>query len=200
MTGPGEEFGWLSSDEPLGEIYCVSFIRNVSPAEALRRFGVDESTMEEVTFKEVAEHSAENAEDAAGFIGAASIEGWTMVIEPGGWQIAADPEVTRRISRKAEVVSVCRHDYASDTFLYEIDGETITEFDPMTPQDRSGSAPDRFADAMREVGLNPDHSSDGPAVEFPIPSSFALASKITGIPFTQEMLALRFLGAEPTDE
>ncbi|GAA3206922.1 DUF6461 domain-containing protein [Nonomuraea helvata] len=200
MTHRSGNFSWLEDTEPLGDVYCVSFVRHISPEEALRRFGVDESTMEEVTFEEMEERSAENAEDAAGYIGAAEIEGWTLVIEPGGWRIAADDDVRTRVSRGAEVVSVCRHDYAVDTFVHEIDGKTIICFDPMAPQDRSGSDLDRFADAMRDVGLDPDHAFDGPEIENPIPRAFALASRMTGVPFTRDMLALRFLGAEPADE
>ncbi|MEV4116681.1 DUF6461 domain-containing protein [Nonomuraea sp. NPDC049695] len=200
MTHTGEDFSWLEDTEPLGDIYCVSFVRHISPEETLRRFGVDESTMEEVTFEEMDERSAENSEDAAGYIGAAEVQGWTLVIEPGGWQLAADDDVRTCVSRGAEVVSVCRHDYAADTFVHEIDGETIVCFDPMAPQHRSGSDLDRFTDAMRDVGLNPDHPSDGPGIEFPIPRAFALASRIIGVPFTREMLDLRFLGAEPSGD
>ncbi|WP_231510162.1 hypothetical protein [Streptosporangium roseum] len=36
------------------------------------------------------------------------------------------------------------------------------------------------------MGLDPDHDIDGPSVDFPIPSSFALASRITGLPFPRD--------------
>ncbi|NUW33913.1 hypothetical protein HTZ77_21115 [Nonomuraea sp. SMC257] len=198
MTHVSEEFGWLRSSEHLGDVYCVSFVRAVSPAEALRRFGVEESTLEEVTFEEMEERSEENADDAAGFVGAAEAGDWTLVVEPGGWRIAADAEVTARVSRATEVVSVCRHDYAADTFTYAVDGETIVSFDPIAPNYRYGSDPDRFVDAMREVGLDPDGT--GADVEHPVSGSFALAGRITGVPFTRDMLALGFLGAEPAGD
>ncbi|GLX00988.1 hypothetical protein Misp02_50740 [Microtetraspora sp. NBRC 16547] len=200
MTEPYEEFRWLSGNRPLGEIYCVSFVRGLSPTEVLHRFGVDESTIEEVTFEELDERSMENSNGAAGYIGAVKIGDWAVVIEPGGWQIAVDSEIRARISQGTEVVSVCCHDYASDTFAHEIDGKTITWFDPLAPSSRSGSDPDRLVDAMRDVGLNPDHTFEGPSIDYPIPSSFALASRITGLPFSQDMLNLRFLGAEPSEE
>ncbi|MEV6866001.1 DUF6461 domain-containing protein [Streptosporangium subroseum] len=93
MTERPEEFRWLSDNELLGEIYCVSFVRGLSPEEVLRRFGVDESTLEEVAFDELEERSVESMrDDAAGYIGAAKIGDWIVVIEPGGWQIAGDTE------------------------------------------------------------------------------------------------------------
>ncbi|MEU6743022.1 DUF6461 domain-containing protein [Streptosporangium sandarakinum] len=203
MTECPEEFRWLSGREDLGEIYCVSFVRGLSPDEVLRRFGVDESTMEEgVTFEELDERSAESMmDDAAGYIGAAKIGDWTLVIEPGGWKIAVDPDTYGPVSRGTEVVSVCRHDYASDSFAYIVDGEPVVWFDPMLPDARSGNDSDRFVKEMREVGLDPEHDiDDDPRIDAPIGRSFALAGKITGLPFSPEMLELRFLGAEPLDD
>ncbi|WP_405142834.1 DUF6461 domain-containing protein [Sphaerisporangium sp. NBC_01403] len=200
MTEPYEEFRWLSDREPLGDIYCVSFVRGLSPDEALRRFGVDESTVEEATFDELNERSAENAVDAAGYIGAVKIDDWTVVIEPGGWKIAVDSEIGARVSQGTEVVSVCRHDYAEDTFTYLVDGKAVVSFDPLDPETRSGGDPDRFVAEMREVGLNPDHDFDGPSIGFPIGRSFALARRITGLRFSPDVLNLRFLGAEPLEE
>ncbi|GIH90538.1 DUF6461 domain-containing protein [Planobispora siamensis] len=204
MTECPEEFRWLSDREELGEIYCVSFVRGLSPDEVLRRFGIDENTMEEgVTAEGLNERSVESMRaDSAGYIGAAEIGDWTLVIEPGGWKIAVDSDVYGPVSRGTEVVSVCRHDYASDSFAYIVDGESVLHFDPMCPDDRSGSDPDRFIKEMREVGLDPEYDifDDDSHIEFPIERSFALAGRITGLPFSPEMLALRFLGAEPLED
>ncbi|MFG1948422.1 DUF6461 domain-containing protein [Nonomuraea sp. NPDC048826] len=180
--------------DTLGEIFCVSFVRDVSPEEVLRRFGVDEDTMEEVTFDELDERSADTMrEDAAGFIGAARVGDWTVVVEPGGWQLAVDASIYGRVSRGTEVVSVCRHDYAQDTFAYIVDGVPVVSFDPMCPNHRAGSDPDRFVAKMREVGLDPGHDLDGPGIEHRIEASFALASSITGLTFPTDAT---FLGAE----
>ncbi len=203
MTETPEEFPWLSEHEVLDEIYCVSFVRDLSPEEVLRRFGVDESTMEEVTFDELDERSAESLmDDAAGYIGAVKVGDWTLVIEPGGWKLAVDSEIMARVSRGTEVVSVCRHDYASDTFAHIVDGQPVVWFDPMLPDARSGNDPDRFIKEMREVGLDPDYDIDGDGshIDSPMERSFALASRITALPFSPEMLELRFLGAEPLED
>ncbi|MEV5888010.1 DUF6461 domain-containing protein [Nonomuraea fuscirosea] len=196
MTETPEDLPCFPGYETLGEIYCVSFVRDVSPEEALRRFGVDEKTMEEVAFHELEYRSAESMRaDAAGYIGAARVGDWTVVIEPGGWMMAVADEVYAPVSRGTEVVSVCRHDYAQDTFAYIVDSAPVVWFDPMYPEERSGSDPDRLVPKMREVGLDPDHDLDGPSIDHPLESSFALASDITGLSYSTDLRSLRFLGA-----
>ncbi|MEV5560137.1 DUF6461 domain-containing protein [Nonomuraea wenchangensis] len=198
MAEAPEELPCFPGHETLGEIYCVSFVRDLSPEEVLRRFGVDEETMEEVTFHELDLRSVDSMRaDAAGYIGAARVGGWTVVVEPGGWQMAVDHAIYPLVSRGTEVVSVCRHEYAEDTFAYIVDGTRVVSFDPLYPEERTGSDPDRFVAKMREVGLDPDHDIDGPGIDHPMESSFALASGITGLSFSTDLRSLRFLGAEP---
>ncbi|WP_436756697.1 DUF6461 domain-containing protein [Streptosporangium sp. V21-05] len=168
----------------------MSFVRDLSPEEVLRRFGVDEDTMEEVTSEELGERSAESmTDDAAGYIGAAKVGDWTLVIEPGGWKLAADSEIMARVSHGTEVVPVCCHNYASDTFAYIVDGQPVVWFDPMLPDARSGDDPDRLVKEMREVGLDPEYDIDGDDshIDFPMERSFALAGRITALPFSPEM-------------
>ncbi|MEU8393936.1 DUF6461 domain-containing protein [Nonomuraea sp. NPDC048892] len=198
MTEAPDDLPCFPGYETLGEIYCVSFVRDLSPEEALRRFGVEEETMEEVTFEELDYLSAESMrDDAAGYIGAARVGDWTVVIEPGGWMMAVATEIYNPVSRGTEVVAVCRHDYAQDTFAYIVDGAPVVWFDPMYPEERSGSDPDRLVTKMREAGLDPDHDIDGPGIEHPMERSFALASDITGLPLATDLRKLRYLGAEP---
>lgn len=200
MTETPEEFSGFPGYETLGEIYCVSFVRDLSPEEVLRRFGVDEDSMEEVAFDELDERSAESMrDDAAGYIGATKVGDWAVVIEPGGWQIAVDTEIYTRVSQRTEVVSVCCHNYASDTFAYIVDGTPVVWFDPMFPDERSGSDPDRFVVEMRQSGLDPDNDLEGSGIDYPMERSFALASRITGLRFSPDILNLRFLGAEPLE-
>ncbi|MEU4830964.1 DUF6461 domain-containing protein [Streptosporangium sp. NPDC023615] len=198
MTETPGDFPWLSEDGAMDEIYCVSFVRDLSPEEVLRRFGVDGSTVEEVTYAELEERSAESTMGGgAGWVGAVRTGDWTLVVEPEGWRLAADSEVMARVGRGTEIVSVCCHDYASDAFAYIVDGQPVVWFDPMMPGARSGNDPDRFIKEMREVGLDPDYDSDHSPIDFPMERSFALASRITALPFSPEMLELRFLAAEP---
>ncbi|MFI6501677.1 DUF6461 domain-containing protein [Nonomuraea typhae] len=177
----------------LGEIYCVSFVRGVAPEEVLRRFGVDEATFAEISLDELASRSwEESADSSAGWVGAASLGGWSVLVEPGGWQAAVAEHVFTKVSRGTELVSVCRHDYAADSFLYAIDGRQITWFDPETPGERVGDEPDRLLDRMRRLGLDPDAEEIDDALD----RAFQLAAELTGLTCTPELLERRFLAAE----
>ncbi|MEU4574789.1 DUF6461 domain-containing protein [Nonomuraea sp. ATR24] len=186
----------LPGADTLDDVYCVSFVRNLTPDEVLRRFGVDEDTLEEVAFDDLGERSIDTMrEDAAGFIGATKAGDWTVVVEPGGWQLAVDPDVYGPVSQGTEVVSICRHDYASDSFAYIVDGTPVVAFDPRHPELPSGADADRFAAEMRATGLVP-----GGEIDRPIERAFALAERITGLPFSAGLLAQPFLGAETLDD
>ncbi|MFJ2032645.1 DUF6461 domain-containing protein [Streptosporangium sp. NPDC087985] len=198
VTDPYAEFRWL--DEDLGEIYCVSFVRGIPPFEALTRFGTVSGTIEEVTFDEVCGRAFAEAEASTralpGYIGAVQIDGWSLIVEPLGW-LAADPDVRARLSHGTEMVVITRHEYSTEEFIHEIDGETATYFHLIAPQHRWGSNPDRWLDAMREAGLDTDHDESGNShPDFTFANAFALASKVTGVRFSKDVLNLQFLGAE----
>ncbi|MER5624846.1 DUF6461 domain-containing protein [Streptosporangium sp. NPDC002544] len=200
VTDPREEFGWLSGDGPLGDIYCVSFIRDLSPAEVLTRLGAEPDSIEKVTFDELDERVMANIQETdgleAGHVGVTSFDGWTLLVEPwGGW--GALREVLTELSRGTEMVSVCRNDYASHMFGYAIDGDVITNFMLERLKDREGSDPSRLTASMRAVGLDPDHALEDDRVDDPIACAFALATRITGIAFADwDPHETDFLGAE----
>jgi hypothetical protein len=203
VTDPYAELRWLDGLWA-GDIYCASFVRDLSPREALTRFGTDASTIEEMTYEKVCERAVAGREASPralpGYIGAVEVGGWTLIIEPLGWE-AAGPDVRARISHGTEIVVITRHEYSTQEFIHEIDGETITYFDLIAPQRRWGSDPNRWIDAIREVGLDPDHDdSIDPHPDFTFANVFALASKVTGIRFSANMLARPFLGAETNEK
>ncbi|MET9066381.1 DUF6461 domain-containing protein [Streptosporangium sandarakinum] len=191
------KFGWLSrNDGPLHDIYGVSFIRDLSPHDVLTRLGVDADTIEEMTFDELDEHADECVDefDGIGYVGAVKVDDWTILIEPSGWRVAVEPGVLKRVSRGTEVVSINRHDYASDHFIHAIDGNVITRFEPLAPHLRSGNDPDRWLNQMCDVGLG-RRTFDDPIPNDHIASAFALASIITGISFSRHVLNMTLLGA-----
>ncbi|GII05249.1 DUF6461 domain-containing protein [Planobispora takensis] len=192
-------FGWLSrNDGPLHDIYGVSFIRDLSPHEVLIRLGVDTGAIEETTFDEldelVTEQALSSEGEDIGYVGAVKVDDWTVLIEPSGWRVAVDSGVLERVSRGTEVVSINRHDYASDSFVHAIDGEVIVAFDPLTPRFRSGSDSERWVTQMRDVGFD-RRTFDDSIPDDRIASAFALASIITGISLSKEVLDLTLLGA-----
>ncbi|MFF5248130.1 DUF6461 domain-containing protein [Streptosporangium sp. NPDC000095] len=203
MTDPYAGFRWLDGLWA-GDIYCASFVRDLSPREALTRFGTDASTIEEVTYEKVCERAVAGWEASPralpGYLGAVEVGSWTLIVEPFGWG-AAGPDVRARVSRGTEIVVITRHEYSTQEFIHEIDGETITYFDLIAPERRWGSDPNRWVDAMREVGLDPDQDdSMGPHPDFGFANVFALASKITKIHLSEDVLGKPFLGAETNEK
>lgn len=166
----------------LGGIFCLTFVREVDEAEALRRMGGLPDTIATRTPYDIGD--LHNFDD--GYPTAASVlrlGNWTVVFEPGGFEGA---QLLAAMSYGTEAVSVLRHDYASPEFGYAVDGEVITQFDPTFPARRHGADPDRLLPRMRQVGftMDDDHEFDDA-----IARSLRLARQLTGVLPTFEALA-----------
>ncbi|MEU8358366.1 DUF6461 domain-containing protein [Nonomuraea sp. NPDC048882] len=209
MTDPLAPFRWLAASpgqlgEVLDDVFCVSFFRGLEPAEVLRRFGAREPGRE-LAFYELQVkvwESTEMTDD--NYVGVVQVGEWSVAVEPRGFQAVLSESLTG-LSRGCEVVAVGRHDYAENCFVYAVDGEVVTSFTPRLPGTRWGSDPDRLNGLMRETGLPPE-KLDEEAWEATwddmfvngIPRAFLLAAKITGVVFTQSVLARYLLvGALP---
>ncbi|WP_214411252.1 DUF6461 domain-containing protein [Sphaerisporangium fuscum] len=205
-------YRWLqapdgSTQNPLGDIYCVSFFRGLAPAEVLRRFGPEGASGRQMTFQELNEEVFEFVQETAGGLGGGHVGvvrtgGWSVAVEPWGW-CATLWETAPRLSRGCEMVAVGRHDYAEDSFVHAVGGTVVTGFMPNRPFDRHGSDADRLNEVMREVGLptrepEDDATSDG-RVEDGLARVFALAAGITGVPMTPDLLDGPFL-VGPVDQ
>ncbi|GAA3080408.1 DUF6461 domain-containing protein [Streptosporangium carneum] len=198
MADLHEMFDWLEEFGPFYDVSCVTFVRSLSPAEALVRLGADSGAITGVTFEELQERTMACFDSDAmrtGYVGALETDGWSVLIQLWTGSIGADFSLLRRLSQKTEVVSIDRNLHATDHFVYAADGELVTWFDLLGPDARGGNEPDRLVDMMRKVGLEPDLNEDGPDVDAGFPRAFALARKITGFPFSKEMLDMRLLGA-----
>ncbi|MFI6179899.1 DUF6461 domain-containing protein [Nonomuraea sp. NPDC051191] len=195
-------FRWLQppyGDEGdlLGEICCVTLLRGLDPAEVLRRFGARTST--EMSFAELDDAVSDftmvtGGGEGGGYVGVVASGDGCAVVEPYGWS-GTDDRTLSRLSAGTEVVSVLRHDYACDDFRYAADGIVITAFDPITPEHRSGSDPNRLADLMREFGLPLEECSDeeweqryDDLSEHGLGRMFAMAARLTGVTFTADLL------------
>ncbi|GAA2210312.1 hypothetical protein GCM10009850_057710 [Nonomuraea monospora] len=199
MTGSEyEEFGWLGEFGPFHDCACVSFVRSLTPLEALTRLGAGAADVEQVTFEEFQERTmwcidADNFRSS--YVGAIEAGGWTVLIQLWGGSIGLDRRSMRSLSLDGELVVVHRNLHASDYFIYAVDGEQVTWFDQLGPHARTGSDPDRLVKEMREVGLDPDHDWEGPGIDSTFPRSFALTKRITGVSFSKAMLDSRILAA-----
>src|SRR5262245_38757205 len=90
--------GYPSQAETLGEIFCLTFIRGVDTAEALRRMGALPDTVAPRTWSDYGNvHTFDNGypEMAA----ALSLGEWTVVFEPDGFN---GSDLTATVSRGTE--------------------------------------------------------------------------------------------------
>ncbi|WP_432931475.1 DUF6461 domain-containing protein [Microbispora sp. CA-135349] len=207
-TDPLIPFQWLNASEVeggvrgLGVIFSAAFFRGLDPAEVVRRFSRGTDSGQESDFDALDDKVYEFLEetdggDGGGHVGVFQAGEWCVAIEPFGWMVTLH-EVLPRLSRGCEVVAVTRHDYAAEhSFEYAIDGTIVTGYRLRHPYERYGSDPDRLNGLMRELGMGLDRPEDGDAWDAAwadnyntaVPRGFALAAKITGVPFTEDMLA-----------
>ncbi|MEW9556161.1 DUF6461 domain-containing protein [Nonomuraea sp. NPDC050783] len=199
-------YRWLYGDDcPLGDIYAVAFVRGLGPAEVLRRFDPAGAPGREMTFDELDTEVGEfvmetKGGSGGGYVGVVEAGGWCVAVELWGWSSAVG-EAVSALSRGGELVAVSRHDYADDHFVHALDGAVVTEFDPNVPHYRYGTDAHRLDGLMREVGMRLDGPDDEPDDDGPgddelvdgrydpsLARAFALAARITGVPFAPELL------------
>lgn len=201
-TDPLAPFQWLNVSKGygrLGAIFSVAFFRGPDPVEVVRRFSRGEDSGQESDFEELDDKACEYVSTdggEGGHVGVFQAGEWCVAVEPYGWMVT-DHEVVTELSRGCEVLAVTRHDYAAEHSLeYAIDGTIVTGYPLRRPYARYGSDPDRLNGLMRELGMRPEEPEDEAAWEAAweddhraaVPRGFALAAKVTGVPFTADML------------
>ncbi|WP_460352795.1 DUF6461 domain-containing protein [Actinoallomurus acanthiterrae] len=199
-------FQWLNVPESEGGgrldvIFSVAFFRGLDPAEVVRRFSLGEDSGQESDFGALNEKAGEFVNETAGgdgggYVGVFQAGEWCVAIEPCGWMVTLH-EVVTKLSRGCEVLAVTRHDYAAEhSFEYAIDGTIVTGYRLRHPYERYGSDPDRLNGFMLELGMGLDEPENDAArdaawednYDTAVPRGFALAAKVTGVPFTPDML------------
>ncbi|MFC5748514.1 DUF6461 domain-containing protein [Actinomadura rugatobispora] len=199
MTDAISPFRWLSGRSALGEIFCVSLFRGLSPVEVLRRFGPEDATSRAMSMRELWDLVAEfthltRAGNGGGYVGALQADGWSVAVEPLGWY-ASLTEFGAKLSRGCEMVAVSRHDYAEDHFVHAIDGELLTGFIPNKSTRRWGRAPDALNEALNKFGFPTEDLDDAAReaswrriYEDRVARAFAVAAEVTGVAFTRDLI------------
>ena len=185
MTGL-DELAWADAPpgpEPsLGEIFCLTFIKDVDDDEALRRMGGLPDTLAVRTPADIAKlHTFDEGYPTVA--SALRLGSWTVVFEPDGFE---GPELVTAVSRGTEAISVLRHDYAAPAFAYAVGGTLVTHFDPTVPAYRYGSDPDLLLPSMLDVGFS---LADNDFFDGSIARCLQLAGELTGALPTVEALA-----------
>ncbi|MBO2459816.1 DUF6461 domain-containing protein [Actinomadura violacea] len=190
------DVAWIES---LGEIFCLTFIKQVEETEALKRLGAVPDTLRPRTLQEAqdAYYSYEAGYPVFAFV--LNLGTWALLIEPDGFKASLIEPLTA-LSRGTEVVSVQRHEYADHGFRYAVDGTLVTGFEPTWPQVRWGSEPDRLVGKMRAAGLDPvppeDEDEDDTYISRAYIPAFLLAGLITGAVPHPDTLTGQVLSAE----
>jgi hypothetical protein len=168
-------------EESYWQAACVTFVRGASVDEVMDRFGGDPDTAEWMTLREAVDSSASSdyADDDCQIILADAVGEWVVVVEENGFQ-ATLPEVVKKVSTGAQMVSVFWNVNSDSQFTYAVNGQVITTFDLVFPEERSGSDPDYLLEPMSKLLL----ISEDQTLTF----AFALAESITGVRFEQDWL------------
>ncbi|MFB9968034.1 DUF6461 domain-containing protein [Sinosporangium siamense] len=164
-------------------------MRGLTEAEALRRTGAVEESIRPLSYAELVDKGLFPGTVLAGRLG-----DWVVLIGRNQGR-APDSAAVSALSRGTEMVSVLRHDYASDYFIYAVDGDEVTGFDPRKPAWRYGSDPERLLEEMGHAGLDPayppsdDDEWDESVVHRPaVDGALVLAARLAGVAFTHEVL------------
>ncbi|PZG45310.1 hypothetical protein C1I98_15670 [Spongiactinospora gelatinilytica] len=127
------------------------------------------------------------------FFGTMAIEGWGLIIEPGGG-MGITQEIMKRLSVGTRLVSHYRNVNAVGYFFWAEDAEIRLSFEPAILAYRYGSDPDALVEVMGHVGFDlrdGDQPNEiAPAEDFAerVGAVFALAEHLTGVKLTTRLL------------
>ncbi|WP_284438009.1 DUF6461 domain-containing protein [Streptomyces sp. TUS-ST3] len=194
MTGmtTAADYGWLKERyQLLLEAYCVTLVRGLGPEELLRELGA-EARIHLVGVEALSGPSHEASRSGGRFVGAAALDGWTLMVEYNGY-LGVTEEAMLPLSRGRRVVSHFLNVNAVDRFCWYEDGDLRLDFQPLFADERYGSHPDELLAEMRESGFDlaeRDEDGDHDAYYASLTgASFALAHRLTGIRLTPELFA-----------
>jgi hypothetical protein len=174
--------------DQLGATFCLTYLKGVDAAGALRRLGGHPDTLRE-----------RPAGEPAGPREAVALElgAWSVVIEPGG-VLGADHALLEVASRGTAAVSVLRHDTAAAHFGYAVDGSTVAGFDPGYPAEETiwGDDPGLLRPLMDALGLRPPSDEADSGWQDAEARAVVLAQRITGVRLPDRPLSAARMAAE----
>lgn len=193
MTATAADYAWFDEDRPTGldELYCLTLVRGLTPAEFLARIGARAQaprTGLAALFEPSMEMWGEEHQGKSLFIGATTVPGdggdWALGVEINGF-LGVTEAVIVPASAGTRLVSHYSNN-GPDHFYWIEDGDIRLNFNPLEPAYREGSTPDALVGIMHEVGF--DLREDGDNAEHCIAAAFALAERLTGVRITPDLL------------
>ncbi|WP_152990474.1 DUF6461 domain-containing protein [Sphaerimonospora mesophila] len=165
MSGAtAETYEWLYrefTDDAHETWLFATFVRNLSPQEALRRIGVTPGPLGESGFG----------------IAACAAEGGTVLIECGWAGIIYDMAGPLSVGTSTAAVSATTK---NEDFAHCLDGRLVTTFSLYSYSLREGADPDRLRTDVEDLGMNVDGDRVG-CPEDRVSRALALAERATGV-------------------
>ncbi|GGL02652.1 hypothetical protein Sme01_19730 [Sphaerisporangium melleum] len=185
------DYAWF--DEEFGESFgslgfCLTFVRDLDPEEALRRLGV---TPRPVTAADLATPETITAGPAIGGCTLLEVNGFAGTLT----------EVVRRLSAGTVTAAVFVNVNRDQQFVFAADGRAVTCFEPDGSDERWGDDPDRLLPQMLALGMptkedEAEAALDDDEGDDPIITALALAERATGVRVTRDHLhALTLAGS-----
>ncbi|GAA0273462.1 hypothetical protein GCM10010302_08830 [Streptomyces polychromogenes] len=190
MMKTAADYAWFEDDFPdIAEAYCFTLVRGLAPAEVVARLGGRTEAplrgIAALTDAAFARYDQAGGDGDEQLIGMTTVGEWTLLIEPNGY-LGVTGDRALPASAGTSWISHFINVNAVGTFLWAEDGVLRLEFDPMFPQDRSGSTPDELLGVMERTGFHLD--GEPPETDLSAPAAFALAEHLTGVAVTPELL------------
>ncbi|SDS67702.1 hypothetical protein SAMN05216371_0394 [Streptomyces sp. TLI_053] len=184
MTVTAADYSWFEDTFPdLAEAYCLTLVKDLAPADLLRRLDGEEGPV--LTGAAAVVEAAYRLGDSQQLVAMARVGPWTLMIEPNG-HLGVDEERALPASAGTTWISHFCNVNGLGSFLWAEDGGVRSAFEPVLPDSRWGSTPDDQLSAMHRVGFH--FGTDAPDVDRSVAAAFALAETMTGVRPTPELL------------
>ncbi|WP_236030818.1 DUF6461 domain-containing protein [Paractinoplanes lichenicola] len=176
------DYAWFGRVAELRKGFCFVWVKDVRPAQVLKRMGAKE--LERIGWRQmVGAGDGQRGAIEKYYFGVSRLDDeWSLVIEDNGSLGRAD-ELLRPLSEGTTLVCLYRAADGSGRFLLLEDGAVQLDFDPQAPNRRSGARVDALAQEISAVGIG----AGGDATA----GAFALAERATGVGLSLEMLQER---------
>ena len=182
------DYLWFAERYPdLTDGYCFTLVEGLTPGEALRRAGAEETgslsgvaAICEVSYDTWDEYDGDRLFVAATTVG----DGWVLLVEANGF-LGNLPEQQRALSEGTRFVSHFSNIGTGERFHWIEDGRLRLRFE--FPWEGEGSDAEAAAAVMRAAGFVPDED-DERSNRLRREAAFALAERLTGVRLTPELL------------
>jgi len=137
-------YAWVE-DTVFNDAACLTLVETSDADWVARAFGGLADLAEPMYLELAAGLGYEHpAPETGAWLAIKRLGPWVLVVEISGWR-GSEPEVLERVSARSRALSLYWNVNMVTRFCYAAGGEIRTEFDAVTPEDRTGPARTRTA-------------------------------------------------------